>query len=288
MDKYEVGDEVLVSFDDSGYLAQDDWNHKSGNKKPVRAKIVGFDDGDDSFLIYFNKDIPDGDMFSIDMNDQERKQVDIRYRDSRNKKYKKLNFKEYRFCWIYGNEAIKLVKEDKMSNDDEEVKPPFMNMVKSDATNAAYRVAATQMSKGAKAAVLTLIAKNNFDSEKLKVISELLDTDMGSAFVSYVLGLSLTYTPMISEDSRAKKLASEFRVSGMASIGNTAIASSIEHFLPVIQNVIASLPQEETILSKLTKKPVKKRIASGSRVKLVQEEVEVESEPEPKKRAVNG
>lgn len=118
----------------------------------------------------------------------------------------------------------------------------FMGMIKVDAENAAYRVAATQISNGTKGAILAIMEKQGHGSDRIKAISDLLDTEFGTALISLLVGAGLTYAPHISEDPRVARLAGEFRVNGMATAGNAIFETATQHFLPVIMNAISALP----------------------------------------------
>ena len=132
----------------------------------------------------------------------------------------------------------------------------FFSMVKADAENAAYRVAATQITNGTKGAILAIMAKQGQDSERVKTIADLLDTEFGSAILALIVGTGLTYAPHISEDARVKRLAAEFRVSGMATAGNAVMDTAVQYFLPVIMNALSALPEETAdIKARITNPP---------------------------------
>lgn len=148
-------------------------------------------------------------------------------------------------------EQVKIDKEGsiKMTTNENKttaVTLSFFDMMKSDGSKAAYRVAGTQMTKGTKAALLLALEKQGHGKESVAAFASMLDTPSGEAVVSIVLGLSLTYLPMVSSDPRAQKLAEEFRVAGIAGIGNEAIGFAIANLLPVINQAMSSLPAEVT------------------------------------------
>ena len=128
--------------------------------------------------------------------------------------------------------------EKKMNKDN-----GFMDMVKSDLENAAYRVAATQMNKAVKAGIIKILESKGLEGPKAAAAAEMLDTEIGSAIVALLLGYGLKYAPKISEDTRAIKLSEEFRVKGMETVGNEVVGSLMEHLLPEVMNVLASLPE---------------------------------------------
>jgi hypothetical protein len=161
-------------------------------------------------------------------------------------------------------------------------KPKFMDMIKSDATNAAYRVAATQMTNGTKAALLKLMETKGVASEKIAVASELLDTEMGASLVALLLGFGLNYAPVISEDPRVERLAGEFRVHGMATAGNAVVGVALEHIMPVVQSAIASLPAVTEETTTTTKARVTDSLPASSEQ---EEEEELEETTKPKTAA---
>ena len=147
----------------------------------------------------------------------------------------------------------------------------FFNMVKADAENAAYRVAATQITNGTKGAILAIMEKQGQGSERIKTVSEMLDTEVGSAVVSLIVGMGLTYAPKISEDARVKRLAGEFRVNGLAVAGNAVMETAMEYFLPVIMNALQALPAvDETadIKARVTNPPENAREEEESEEKV--------------------
>jgi len=107
--------------------------------------------------------------------------------------------------------------------------------IKEDIADAGYRVAANQLTKGAHAAISKLLESRGYSSEKIKIFIELLDTDFGKSLVGMILGMSLTYTPQLKTNTHAQKLAREFRVGSMSTMGN-AMANYI---LPAIMDSLS-------------------------------------------------
>jgi len=151
----------------------------------------------------------------------------------------------------------------------------FFDMIKSDGVKAGYRVAATQITNGTKAGVLKLLESKGQSSENIKAISDLLDTEVGSALMSMMIGMGLTYAPGISDDSRVQKLAGEFRVNGMAIAGNAAMETMVEYFLPVITEALASIPQETKV----------SQVSSETEEETEEEEAEVKSKTKKRMKA---
>lgn len=133
----------------------------------------------------------------------------------------------------------------------------FFDMVKSDATEAAYRVASKQITKGTKTAVLSLLAKQGGSSDGLKAFAEMMDTEIGEAILSSGLGMGMTYLPLeAAQGHHVQKLAEEFRINGMSTAGNAVFETAMEYIMPVITSALAALPAVEN----------QARVASGSDV----------------------
>lgn len=160
------------------------------------------------------------------------------------------------------SQIINSTKENKMS------KKPLMEMFKEDTVDGAYRSASNQITKGTKAAILSQLSKNT-SSEGIAAVSNLLDTEMGGAVMSMLIGMGLTYAPGISEDPRAARLAKEFRVSGISVGIDQLVNVAANTLMPAFQEAMKSLPSVEVAV-----KPAKtnKRI----KVKEVTEEDEEE------------
>jgi len=94
-----------------------------------------------------------------------------------------------------------------------------------------------------KAGIISMMKANSSTSGHIESINAILDSEFGSAFISYLLGTGLMYAPNeISTDARAMKLATEFRVGGMATAGNAVIDSLTENVMSTIMSTMESLP----------------------------------------------
>jgi len=132
----------------------------------------------------------------------------------------------------------KLFTDDKQS---------YLSMTRDDAVDAAYRIAGTQLSKAVKQGIVTLLEKNEEHSKHIESIKTMLDTEIGEALVSMILGMGLSFTPKLTENERAQRLAKEFRVNGMAVAGNAAFNAALKEVLPMISSAISSLPKAEGV-----------------------------------------
>lgn len=148
----------------------------------------------------------------------------------------------FAFSWPTFLQSAKdrqLLKDNIMSNQN-----TFGGMLKKDLTDAAYRVAASQLSTAMRNAILTLLKKQGVEEGKLKSITNLLESEYGNAIVAAATGYALTYTPKLKEDPRVLRLAQEFRINGVAVAGNAAFNTLAEHFVPVITKALSALPKE--------------------------------------------
>lgn len=164
----------------------------------------------------------------------------------------------------------KVTKEKTMSD-----KPGFLEMVKTDSGDAAYRVGAKQMTKAVKTATSNMLKSKGYKKSQINAIGEFLNTDFGEALISLALGTGLHYAPGISADPRAKKLAKEFRVEGMAVAGDVVASAAMEYLLPAVAGVIQQLPEENS----------KTRVEATANAAKVEEEVEEEEVVEAAKPA---
>lgn len=113
---------------------------------------------------------------------------------------------------------------------------------KSELTQAGYRVAGTQLTNSLQNLMVKAIP-----ADKAEGLKTFLKSEIGSAFVSMLAGMALTYS--MPDKEIAQKLATEFRVNGLATFGNAAIDGLLSSITDVVSNTFAQLPQETTTLS---------------------------------------
>ena len=119
-----------------------------------------------------------------------------------------------------------------------------LDTVKTDATDAAYRVGSKQMSKAVKTAITNVMKSKKTKKSQINAVGEFLDTELGEALISIAMGMGLTYAPVISDDPRAKRLAKEFRVEGMATAGNLVMDTVMTSLAPAILDTLKALPED--------------------------------------------
>lgn len=144
----------------------------------------------------------------------------------------------------------------------------FFDRLKEDSRDAAFRVAGTQIIKIAKTGILNVLRSKGIENKQIEAVSNFLDTEVGSAVLSTFVGVAFNYIPPFNKDERAKTLAREFRVGGMALAGNLLADEALASLLPKMSGILESLP------SLPTGKKTKFRLADTS-------EYEELEEPEP-------
>ncbi len=130
----------------------------------------------------------------------------------------------------------------------EEEEPSFGQTFKDDLKQAGYRVAANQISKGVKTAIVSMMQKGGSSSTHLHTISEMLNTQYGAGLISFLLGMGLQHTDLV-QDERVEKIAEEFRIEGMSGVGNQVFSFLMDALVPVVSKTLHTLPQEETRIS---------------------------------------
>lgn len=239
-DGLTVGDRVELYCDVNGALTSD--KAARDNKQTRTGTIVGFYENGEP-LIYIDKiegfkEI--GILHTTNLNRNIHNKFESELDTSRGAFLNGSN--GFTNGWL---KQTKKGKVKKMSNNTVNgERPDFLNMMKSDMKDAAYRVASKQMVNGTRAAILKLMEQKGHGSDRVQALSDLLNTEFGEALIGMVLGTSLNYIPMVSDDPRAQKLAEEFRIGGMATAGNAVFDMLAQHFLPVITKTLASLPAE--------------------------------------------
>lgn len=135
--------------------------------------------------------------------------------------------------------TINSAGENKMEQGQSE----FKKMIKQDLSDAGYRVAANQSSKLFKDAVVHLLQSEKISNESIQILGDLLDTETGLAFIQFLLGVGLHFSPKISDDERVKKISEELRVMGMAKVGDQVMEFGMEYLLPAIGEVFEGLSE---------------------------------------------
>jgi len=123
-------------------------------------------------------------------------------------------------------QAVSLQKEKETS---------ISYLLKNDAKNALYRIGATQLINAMRASIVTLLQTRNTDNNTLKVITDLLDSELGVAILSCLCGYFINY--MNNDNEIIEKLGTELRVQGITVAGNVAF----ESLFSVVSGSVAEL-----------------------------------------------
>ena len=137
------------------------------------------------------------------------------------------------------NPKIKINKDEIKINK----KPKIENKLKKEISSAGYRVAANQISKGVRRTIITLMKETGMSNTKLKHVEDVLDSEVGLAIISAMMGYSLTYSKY--EDERIKNIAKEFRTEGIVTAGNAIIDEAIKYIIPAIKESMQEIPESK-------------------------------------------
>ena len=130
--------------------------------------------------------------------------------------------------------------------------------LKSDAQDAALRVASTQMTNGVKAGLVKILEKKGGNSGQMEMFKTILDSEIGDAFVALLLGYGLNYAPQIKDNPKVVKIAAELRTQGMATGGNLVFGAAMDTLLPTLTEALKALPDETSSEEEEDEVPAKK------------------------------
>ena len=112
-----------------------------------------------------------------------------------------------------------------------------------EATNALYRVAATQVVKVGKTSVCLLLNKTG--SEKASTVSDMLDSEFGEAIISMAMGSALLAAQGETVNPKLERISRELRVQSMTTAGNAIMDSIIETVIDVLQRPTETALEDE-------------------------------------------
>ncbi len=125
----------------------------------------------------------------------------------------------------------------------------LMGMIKADAAKAGYRVAAKQINTGVRNAIVEMLKSKGASNEHIAGVAAFLETEWGAAILGTIAGHGLGYIPGIKDDPRVVRLAEEFRISSMTTVGNEIFEAALGQLLPVLTTALNSLPTETEAVS---------------------------------------
>ncbi len=110
--------------------------------------------------------------------------------------------------------------------------------VKSDAINASYRIAAKNLVKVIKKPLISALKSKGIQKPMVDMVANFLDTDLGSAIVSYIVGSGISAMPFLANNAKATRLAEECRIKGMETVGDAGMQFAFQMFGPVVSTLI--------------------------------------------------
>lgn len=120
-----------------------------------------------------------------------------------------------------------------------------LDFFKSIGEDIAVRVITKEMTTGVKQGMLMLLASQGQSSDKIKVVSDMMEGPGGDVFVSAILGGLLHFTPHVNQDPRVQKIARECFVAGGTIVGTNVVDVAKQYFMPMIQSSLDKLPSQQ-------------------------------------------
>lgn len=117
-----------------------------------------------------------------------------------------------------------------------------LTVVKGDAIDAAWRTAAHETVKAVRAPLAAFLNKQNLPAGVVGLVLGSLDTDAGEAVLAYLVGMSMTYVPKFSRDTKLMRLATELRVLGMEHFTTKIADALLNPLREQLVEVVGSLP----------------------------------------------
>lgn len=122
-------------------------------------------------------------------------------------------------------------------------KRPVKSRLTSDAINAAYRVGANQLLSLTKNILVQRMRLHFSEESKVRILVEMLDTEVGKALMGMFIGAAISQMPQVQSHPKTERLLKELRVSGMATLGNSAVESLFTAALPTITQALVNAEQ---------------------------------------------
>lgn len=113
---------------------------------------------------------------------------------------------------------------------------------------AAYRTAGRKITKEASKALLKVIKSKGTEEGVIKVMSSVLDSELGEALIGGALGIALLNIPKINKDIRVQRIAEEFQIESSSVVIDLLIGELLGFITPILETTIKSLPEESSNL----------------------------------------
>ena len=161
----------------------------------------------------------------------------------------------------------------------------FVEMIKSDAAEAAYRTAAKKGVRALRAAMLRVAKDKGADRKEVNYLRKAFESDLGEAVLSMALGYMLTYAPLpeaVKNNKHFGRIVGELRIGGIQIGMDTILTEAMGYIGPVLDEIKNLLPEDNeeiTIaLPARIAKPTTKRIKTSPKEDL--DELQEEDMPE--------
>lgn len=139
-------------------------------------------------------------------------------------------------------EANRIIREYEESKS----KKSFGGQLKSDFTNAAYRVGANQLLTMTKNMIVNYTRNHCNEEGKIRAMSDLLDTDIGKAVMGMFVGYVISQIPQADNNPKVARILKEFRVAGLTVIGNSAFESILSGVMvPALTSAFQTIDESE-------------------------------------------
>lgn len=213
------------------------YNDKIGKERKLPGKIVGTN-GVGKVLIMLDGDFPGPSYRTSFTNPGSMSSVAMEFREEV-AKANGLN----RFIWLDTSSMNAIKISDKKVKTKRAEKQTFVEMLKDDASEAAYRVASAKIAESVRNMLALAIMAQLGGNKYADTVTMILNTPMGVALVQSTAGYALTYAPdKFSGDPRIQRLAKEFRVAGMATAGGVVADKIFSQLEPLLEQALEMLP----------------------------------------------
>lgn len=167
-------------------------------------------------------------------------------------------------------EETSVLKEEIMI---EENKTKFVEIVKSDAQEAAYRTAAKKGVRMLRAAILKVAKSKGVETKEINYLRKAFESELGESILSMALGYILTYAPLpgnVKNNRHFSKIVGELRINGLQIGMDVLLTEAMEYVGPALDEIRSLLPDSEEEISVIPARIAKP--TSNKRIKAPKEE----------------
>ena len=203
---------------------------------------------------------------------------------------KKISEKEAELLKRFGFTEKANIIEDSKENVIMNEKVGLVNLVKSDAQEAAYRTAAKKGVRALRAAMLRVAKDKGAARKEVNYLKKAFESDLGEAVLSMALGYMLTYAPLpetVKNNKHFGRIVGELRIGGIQIGMDTILSEAMVYVGPVLDEIKGLLPEDNeeiaTALPARIAKPTTKRIKTSPKEDLDESEEDEVAEKSAKK-----